>query len=127
MRPLQTNGPKLTDKENTMPSPRPITGIFAPLKKKIVNKNIKSSGGNVKVVSPMTAAERGNRNASESARVRNTAFGTKDIMAHAEKNVTKGSTVSIRSNSGITGAGAKNVARLYRGGGIGMFGLPKNK
>jgi len=35
--------------------------------------------------------------------------------------------VPIRTNSGVTGAGAKNVAPLYRGGGIGMFGLPKNK
>jgi hypothetical protein len=35
--------------------------------------------------------------------------------------------VPARSSAGITGAGARNVAKLYRGGGIGMFGLPKNK
>ena len=114
-----------------MPSPRPITGIFAPLKKKIVNKNIKASGGNAKVVSPMTAAERGNRNASESARVRNTAFGTKDIMAHAEKNVTKGSTVSIRTGSGISGTSGKSVGKVFKpmgGGGLGgLLGSIKNR
>jgi hypothetical protein len=77
----------------------------------------------------MTAAERGNRNASESARVRNTAFGTKDIMAHAEKNVTKGPTVSIRSTPGISGTGGAKVAKIYKpmgGSGMGLLSI-KNK
>jgi hypothetical protein len=35
----------------------------------------------------------------------------------------------IRSGAGITGAGGANVGKVYKpmGGGMGMFGLPKNK
>jgi hypothetical protein len=88
----------------------------------------KTVGSNVKVVPPMTAAERGNRNASENARTRMTSFGTKDIIAYAERNVIKGSTVSVRSNGGISGKSGVNVGKVFKGGGgIGMFGLPKNK
>jgi hypothetical protein len=93
--------------------------------------NPKTVGSNVKTVPAMTAAERGNRNASESARVRNTAFGTKDIMAHAEKNVTKGSTVSIRTGSGISGTSGKSVGKVFKpmgGGGLGgLLGSIKNR
>ena len=41
---------------------KPIVGIFAPLKMKIVNKDIKSSGGNVKVVASTTNTSRANQN-----------------------------------------------------------------
>ena len=36
----------------------PITGTFAPLKRKIVNQNIKNAGGNVKIVPASTPALR---------------------------------------------------------------------
>jgi hypothetical protein len=90
-------------------------------------KNPKTVGSNVKVTPPLTSAERAQRNISESYRLHNIRFGTGDIRAHAERNVTKGPTISIRSNSGITGTGGANVAKLYKGGGMGVFGLPKNK
>ena len=90
-------------------------------------KNPKSVSSNVKVVPSMTAAERAQRNIGESYRLHNISFGTGDIRAHAERNVTKGPTISIRTNPGITGSGAANVAKLYKGGGMGIFGLPKNK
>ena len=85
-------------------------------------KNPKPISSNVKVVSSMTAAERAQRNIGESARLHNTRFGTGDIRAHAERNVTKGPTISVRSDAGITGKGAKNVNKLYRGGGLGGGG-----
>jgi hypothetical protein len=89
----------------------------------------KTPGSNVKAVPPMTAAERGNRNASESARTRNTAMGTLDIRAHAEKNVTKGPTVSVRSTPGISGTGGAKVAAIYKpmgGSGLGLLSI-KNR
>ena len=78
MKHSRPNGQTNTDKENKMASriqeggggmgssgsrPRkPIVGIFAPLKMKIVNKDIKSSGGNVKVVASTTNTSRANQN-----------------------------------------------------------------
>jgi membrane protein involved in colicin uptake len=87
----------------------------------------KTASSNVKVVPPMTAAERGNRNASESARTRNTAMGTLDIRAHAERNVTKGPTISIRTNPGISGKGGAMVGGLYRPMGSGYATNQYNK
>ena len=117
-----------------MPTPQQVKAKAKALQAKADAKAAKAAaakpktpGSNVKAVPPMTAAERGNRNASESARTRNTAMGTLDIRAHAERNVTKGPTVSIRTNPGVTGAGAANVGKLYRGGaGIGLLSI-KNK
>ena len=89
----------------------------------------KTPGSNVKVVPSMTAAERAQRNISESARLHNTSFGTKDIRAHAERNVTKGPTVSVRSTPGISGAGGAKVAPIYKpmgGSGLGLLSI-KNR
>lgn len=95
-----------------MPSPRPVTG-------------------SVKIVKPTPDIHRKSLNAMEQTRVNITksgalAKGTAKPI-EAKNSGTKPTVVSVRSNPGITGAGARNVARLYRGGGIGMFGLPKNK
>jgi hypothetical protein len=120
-----------------MASPKPITGIFAPLKKKIVNNNIKASGGNVKVVAPTTATSRANRNHNatiDASRAKSGSTAKQSgefINAQNQYDKATGNSnskvVPIRTSSGISGAGARNVAKLYRGGGIGMFGLPKNK
>jgi membrane protein involved in colicin uptake len=83
----------------------------------------KSPNSNVKVVPSMTAAERAQRNISESARLHYLSFGTKDIMAHAEKRVSglpKNPTAKIRTNPGISGKGGANVGGLYKPMGGGM-------
>jgi hypothetical protein len=108
-----------------MPSPRPITGIFAPLKKKIVNKNIKASGGNVKVVASTPDIHRKSLNAMEQTRVNITksgalARGTAKPI-EAKNSGTKAKVVTVNSNmGGLTGT--KKI-----GGGGGFFGLPKNR
>lgn len=105
-----------------MPSPKPIKEF-----KEKITVNPKS----VKVVKPTSSLERDIKNIKETGRVSGAKEGTvaKREAARVEmrNSGTKATVVPVRSNSGITGAGAKNVARLYRGGGIGMFGLPKNK
>ena len=85
----------------------------------------KTAGSNVKVVPAMSAAERSQRNVSESARLQQTRVS--DPIASANP-ISKGPTVSVRSNAGISGKGGFNVGKVFKGGGgIGMFGLPKNK
>jgi hypothetical protein len=88
--------------------------------------NPKTPGSNVKVVPSASAAERGQRNTSESLRVQGTASGT---TTKRPENQPKGPTVKIRTNPGIAGKGGSNVGGLYKpmGGGSGMLGLPKNK
>jgi hypothetical protein len=56
-------------------------------------------------------------------------MGTLDIRAHAEKNVTKGPTVSVRSTPGISGTGGAKVSAIYKpmgGSGLGLLSI-KNK
>ena len=85
----------------------------------------KTVGSNVKAVAGMTSAERSQRNISESARLQQTRVN--DPIASANP-VSKGPTISVRSNGGISGKGGINVGKVFKGGGgIGMFGLPKNK
>jgi hypothetical protein len=105
-----------------MPSPKPIKEF----KEKITVKP-----QSVKVVAPRPDITRKAINAMETTRTTVSKDGSlaKTTAARVEmrNGSTKATVVPVRSNPGITGAGAKNVARLYRGGGIGMFGLPKNK
>lgn len=96
-----------------MASPKPITS-------------------SVKVIKSTSSFERDMKNIKETSRVLAAKEGTtaKREAFNTEitnRNIKPEKTIQIRTNSGITGAGARNVARLYRGGGIGMFGLPKNK
>ena len=87
----------------------------------------KTAGSNVKVVPEMTSAERSQRNISENQRVSNQSTAAARGAASRQQNATTGSTVSIRTNPGVTGAGAANVGKLYRGGaGIGLLSI-KNK
>ena len=133
-----------------MPSPRPSITYLPSLKKAQKNKteakiaqakvdaktakataaNPKTVGSNVKVVPPMTAAERGNRNAAEEARTRSYAVRPRAVRALAESNVVKGPTVSVRSNAGISGKGGTSVGKVFKpmgGAGLGgLFGI-KNK
>ena len=96
--------------------------VLGPIKRKIKNKALKeSSKGSVKLVAPTSDSARANKNIQESLRLHNARFGTKDIRAHAERNITKGPTVSIRSTPGIAGKGGANVGGLYKpmgGGGM---------
>ena len=105
-----------------MPSPKPIKEF-----KEKITVNPKS----VKVVPPSSEKLRrgGNAIATDIAKYRKSGELAKREAARVEmrNSGTKATVVPVRSNSGITGAGAANVAKLYRGGGIGMFGLPKNK
>jgi hypothetical protein len=75
-----------------------------------------SPNSNVKAVSQMSAAERAQRNNSESLRVKSTASGT---TTKRSENQPKGPTVKIRSNPGIAGKGGTMVGSMYRpmGGG----------
>ena len=73
-----------------------------------------SPNSNVKAVSPMSGAERAQRNASESARVSNQGTAAARGAASAERNATKGPTISVRSNPGISGKGGAMVGALYR-------------
>jgi hypothetical protein len=88
--------------------------------------------GSVKVIKSTSSFERDIKNIKETSRVLAAKEGTtaKRESFYTEirnRNIKPEKTVQIRTNPGVTGAGAKNVAKLYRGGGIGMFGLPKNK
>jgi membrane protein involved in colicin uptake len=71
---------------------------------------------NVKAVSQMSAAERAQRNNSESLRVQGIASGK---VTRRADNQPKGPTVKIRTNPGISGKGGSMVGGLYRpmGGG----------
>ena len=68
---------------------KPIVGIFAPLKMKIVNKNIKSSGGNVKIVPQPTTIQDKLRNQALRSRfdyrepVKNQMMDIENSMARA--------------------------------------------
>jgi hypothetical protein len=75
-----------------------------------------SPNSNVKAVSPMSGAERAQRNASESSRV--SAIANQTATKRSE-NQPKGPTVKIRTNPGIAGKGGAMVGALYRpmGGG----------
>lgn len=76
---------------------------------------------NVKAVSPMSGAERAQRNASESSRVQGISSGT---TTRRSENQPKGPTISIRTNPGIYGKGGAMVGGLYRpmgGGGINQY------
>ena len=120
-----------------MPSPRPITGIFAPLKKKIVNQNIKASGGNAKVVASTPDMHRKSLNAMEQTRVNITKSGAlaretaKPIEARNAKGVIPKETIPIRSGSGISGKNGSNVGKVFKpmgGGGLGgLLGSIKNR
>ena len=86
----------------------------------------KTVGSNVKTVPGMTSAERSQRNISESARLQQTRV--KDPIASANP-VSKGPTVSVRSNAGIAGAGGAKVAPIYKpmgGSGLGLLSI-KNR
>ena len=74
----------------------------------------KTAGSNVKVVPEMTSAERAQRNASENQRVSNQSTAAARGAAGRERNATRGSTVSIRTNPGISGKGGTMVGALYR-------------
>ena len=124
-----------------MPSPRPITGTLAPLKRKIVNKNIKASGGNVKVVAPTTNTSRANRNhnatidASRAKSGRTAKESAEFINAQNQYNKATGNSnsrvVSTRSNAGISGKNGSNVGKVFKpmgGGGLsGLLGSIKNR
>ena len=112
-----------------MASPRPITGIFAPLKKKIVNKNIKASGGNVKVVSGNHGPNKNvdemlrkgfNKDADTTALRRKSGELAKTRASQVDVGKPK-KVVQINSNLG----GLTGTKKL--GGGGGFFGLPKNR
>jgi len=60
----------------------------------------------------------------ENARINKAAQRLLDKTGQA---VVDQSRAGARTTAGITGAGGKNVAPFYRGGGAGMFGLPKNR
>jgi membrane protein involved in colicin uptake len=79
----------------------------------------KTAGSNVKVVPEMTSAERAQRNASENQRVSNQSTAAARGAAGRERNATTGSTVSIRTNPGISGKGGTMVGALYRPMGAG--------
>ena len=55
---------------------KPIVGIFAPLKMKIVNKDIKSSGGNVKVVKSTSSLARDVKNIKATGKALSAKEGT---------------------------------------------------
>jgi len=86
------------------------------------------AGKSVKVVAATSDAARANANIKESLRLHNVQFPKKPA------NPSKGKVVKINSNpvrttSGISGKGGANVGKVFKpmGGGMGMFGLPKNK
>ena len=54
----QKTAKKIVVKATPKRPTKPIDGVFAPLKRKVVNKNIKNSGGNVKIVPTSTPALR---------------------------------------------------------------------
>ena len=136
MKHSQTNGQTNTVKENNMPSPRPGS-LFAPLKRKIINKDIKASGGNAKVVASTPDIHRKSLNAMEQTRVNITKSGAlaretaKPIEAKNAKGITPKGTVSIRSGSGISGKSGSNVGKVFKpmgGGGLGgLLGSIKNR
>jgi hypothetical protein len=98
---------------------------------KVVNEKITVNPQSVKVVPSTPDIHRKALNAMENTRTTITksgALANREAARVAMRNgSTKATVVPVRSNAGITGAGAANVGKLYRGGGIGMFGLPKNK
>jgi hypothetical protein len=86
----------------------------------------KTVGSNVKVVPELTSAERSQRNISESARLQQTRMN--DPIA-SKPWLSKGPTVSIRTNPGISGAGGAKVAPIYKpmgGSGLGLLSI-KNR
>jgi len=129
-----------------MPSPRPITGIFAPLKRKIVNQDIKSSGGNVKVIKPMTNEARVSANATSkvitdmrksgelaknAARAAREAAALDALSTPSRRTMPTKKVVPIRTGSGISGTSGKSVGKVFKpmgGGGLGgLLGSIKNR
>ena len=45
----------------------------------------------------------------------------------AKNTAIKNEVIRIRKDAGISGRGGATVSKVFKGGGIGMFGLPKNK
>ena len=81
----------------------------------------KTAGSNVKAIPGMSAAERSQRNISESARLQQTRMN--DPIA-SKAPISTGPAVSIRSNAGIAGAGGKSVGKIFKPmGGAGLGGL----
>ncbi len=119
-------GQKIKTNSNPV-KPKNVTPVIKEFKEVIEKIKPKS----VKVVPSTPDIHRKSLNAMETTRTTVTKSGAlaKREAARVEmrNSGTKAAVVPVRSNSGITGAGAKNVGKLYRGGaGIGLLSI-KNK
>ena len=145
MKPSHPNGQTNIVKEINMPSARPGS-LFAPLKRKIINQNIKASGGNAKVIKAMTNEARASANATSkvitdmrksgelaknAARVAREAAALDALSSPSRRTMPTKKVVPIRSNAGISGTGGANVGKVFKpmgGGGLGgLLGSIKNR
>jgi len=104
----------------------------------------RASAGSVKVVKSMSNEARVSANATSkvltdmrksgelaknAARAAREAAALDALSTPSRRTMPTKKVVPIRSNAGISGKAGTSVGRIFKpmGGGIGMFGLPKNK